>query len=102
MKISENLGILFLGIWLILSGLFSLLNVHVPIMANLLPLLAVIAGLLILLGSVQPARSLGFILLGIWLVLKGLSPFIYVHIPYFAYLVDLLGIVGGILILLRR
>ena len=102
MKVSENLGTLFLGIWLIVSALFSLANLHVPVVSNLLPLVGLTAGILILLGSIKITKSLGFILLGIWLILRGLMPFVYFHIPYLEYLVDLLGIGAGILILLRR
>jgi hypothetical protein len=102
MKISDNLGTLFLGVWLVFTGFLSLLNLHIPILANLLPLVALVAGLLILLGSAKLTKSLGFILLGIWLILKGLSPFLYIRIPYFGFLIDFLGVVAGILILLRR
>lgn len=102
MKISDNLGTLFLGVWLVSTGSLSLLNLHVPILANLIPLVALVAGLLILLGSVKPTKSLGFVFLGIWLILKGLTPFLYIRIPYFGFLIDFLGIVAGILILLRR
>lgn len=102
MKISENIGSLFLSLWLIVSSLISLLNLHVPILANIIPLIAIIAGLLILVGKPQLPKTLGFILLGIWLVLKGLSPFLYVNIPYFSYVVDILAVAAGVLILLKR
>ena len=102
MKLSENLGSLFLGIWLIVSGLLSLLDMHLPVLANILPLIAVVTGLLIIMGSPELPKSLGFILLGVWLVLHGLSPFIYVDIPYFSYIVDVVAVAAGILILLRR
>ena len=102
MKLSDNLGTLLLGIWLILTGLLSLLNIYVPILANLLPLLALVAGILILLGSAKLTKSLGFVLLGIWLILRGLSPFLYVGIPYFGVFIDLLALAAGVLILLRR
>jgi hypothetical protein len=102
MRLSENLGTLLLAVYIILTGLVSLFNLHHPIVANLTPLIALVCGILILLGSVKISKSLGFILLGIWLVLKGLSPFIYVRIPYFGVLVDLLALAAGVLILLRR
>jgi len=47
---SRNLGMLLLGIWLILTGLLPLLNVRVsPTVSMVLAVLAVVAGLLILL-----------------------------------------------------
>ena len=46
----RNLGMLLLGIWLILTGLLPLLNVRVsPTVSMVLAVLAVVAGLLILL-----------------------------------------------------
>ncbi len=47
---SRNLGMLLLGIWLILTGLLPLLNVRVsPTVSMVLAVLAVVAGILILL-----------------------------------------------------
>ena len=47
---SRNLGMLLLGIWLILTGLLPLLNVSVsPTVNMVLAVLAILAGLLILL-----------------------------------------------------
>jgi len=46
----RNLGMVLLGIWLILSGLLPLLNVHLsPTITTALAVLAIAAGLLILL-----------------------------------------------------
>jgi hypothetical protein len=47
---NRNLGMLLLGVWLILTGLMPLLNVRVsPTVSMLLAVLAVVAGILILL-----------------------------------------------------
>ena len=47
---SRNLGMLLLGIWLILTGLLPLLSVRVsPTVNMVLAVLAILAGLLILL-----------------------------------------------------
>ena len=47
---SRNLGMLLLGIWLILTGLLPLLNMRVsPTISMVLAVLAVVAGILILL-----------------------------------------------------
>ena len=102
MKLSDNLGTLLLGIYLILMAIISLFHLYNPILANIIPLIALTGGILILLGSAKLPKSLGLILLGVWLVLKGLSPFLYVRIPYFGILVDFLALVAGVLILLRR
>jgi hypothetical protein len=49
MKRPKNLGLLLLAVWLILTGLQPFLRVNVPYSGTILPLLAVAAGVLILL-----------------------------------------------------
>jgi hypothetical protein len=44
----KSLGILVLAIWLILTGLFPFLHVSIPHEGAILPLLAGLAGILIL------------------------------------------------------
>ena len=50
MKFPKNLGMVLLGIWLILSGLLPLLDVSFPRQGLLLAVIAIAAGILILLG----------------------------------------------------
>jgi hypothetical protein len=50
MKITRNLGMLMLAIWLIVGGLIPLLNFSFSGLGTLMSLLAVAAGALILLG----------------------------------------------------
>lgn len=48
--VGRNLGMLLLGIWLILTGLIPLLSVRLsPTMSTALAVLAIVAGILILL-----------------------------------------------------
>jgi hypothetical protein len=48
--VGRNLGMLLLGLWLILTGLLPLLNIRLPsTMTTGLAVLAIIAGILILL-----------------------------------------------------
>jgi hypothetical protein len=49
-KLTKNLGMLLLGIWLILGGLIPLLNLSFSGLGMLLGVLAVAAGVCILLG----------------------------------------------------
>jgi len=102
MKISENLGTFLIAVYLIVSGVVSIIGIHVAILSNLIPLIALVAGLLLLIGTGKLPKSLGILLLGVWLILKGLLPFMYVSIPHFAFLTDGLAIVAGIFIMLRR
>jgi hypothetical protein len=50
MKLPRNLGTLLLAIWLILSGLISLLGLSFPYSGLILALIAIVAGILLLLG----------------------------------------------------
>ncbi|MEW6543342.1 MAG: hypothetical protein AB1411_06985 [Nitrospirota bacterium] len=45
----KNLGTLLLGIWLIASGLISLIGIPIPFSTIILPVLAIAAGVLLLL-----------------------------------------------------
>jgi len=48
MKLTKNLGMLLLGIWLILTGLLPLLDISFSGQATILAVLAVAAGAVIL------------------------------------------------------
>jgi hypothetical protein len=50
MKLTKNIGMLLLGIWLILSGLIPLLNIYFSGLGTLMAILAIAAGAFILLG----------------------------------------------------
>jgi hypothetical protein len=49
-RVNRNLGFLLLGIWLILHGLISLLSLSFSGIGTLMALLALAAGVLILIG----------------------------------------------------
>lgn len=51
MKLASNLGMMLLGIWLVLYGLFPLLNIAFQGQATLLQILAIAAGALILMNK---------------------------------------------------
>ena len=50
MKLASNTGMLVLGIWLILSGLLPLLNFSFQGLGLLMNLLAIVAGVLLLMN----------------------------------------------------
>lgn len=50
LNVTKSLGMLLLGIWLIVTGLLTALSVGNPIVHILLALLAIAAGVLIVLG----------------------------------------------------
>lgn len=50
MKVTRNLGMLLLAVWLILTGLLPFLNATSPGLGTLMSVLAIAAGALILIG----------------------------------------------------
>jgi hypothetical protein len=50
MKITRNLGMLLLALWLILTGLIPLLNLSFSGLGTLMSILALAAGILIVIG----------------------------------------------------
>lgn len=50
MKVTKSLGMLLLGVWLIISGVVPLLNLSFSGLGTVMAFLAVIAGVLIIVG----------------------------------------------------
>jgi hypothetical protein len=50
MRLTKNLGMLLLGVWLILTGLISLVGLSFSGLTIVMGLLAIVAGILILVG----------------------------------------------------
>ena len=50
MKLPKNLGMILLGIWLIVYGLLQVVSVAIPGLAIIMAVLAIAAGVLILMG----------------------------------------------------
>ena len=50
MKVTRNLGMLLLGVWLIATGLIPLLNVSFSGLGTIMAVLAIAAGVLIIVG----------------------------------------------------
>jgi hypothetical protein len=50
MKLTKNLGMLLLGIWLIVTGLLHVVSIPIPAIGTVLALLAIAAGVSLLLG----------------------------------------------------
>ena len=50
MRLTRNVGMLLLGIWLIITGLLQVASISIPGIGIILALLAIVAGILILIG----------------------------------------------------
>lgn len=50
MKLTKNLGMLLLGVWLVLTGLLQVVHLPIPDLGAILALIAIAAGVLIIIG----------------------------------------------------
>jgi hypothetical protein len=50
MRLPKNLGMVLLSIWLIVTGLLNFVSIPIPAMGVIMAVLAIAAGVLILLG----------------------------------------------------
>jgi hypothetical protein len=93
-----------LAIYLIVSGLLPLFKFNLPAAPLILSVLAIAAGILLLLGGAQLrlSRNLGSTLLAIWLILVGVLPLLNLTFPSQEIVLALVGIAAGVLLLLRR
>ena len=102
MQLTRNPATLVLSIWLIAIGLLPLLNLSFPAGATIIALLAIAAGVLLLLGPVRQTRKAGLLVLAIWLIATGLLPLIGVSFPASGMIMALLAVAAGILLLIGR
>lgn len=100
--LTKRIALIVLSVWLILSGLFSLTGAGFAGAGLILNLLAIVAGALLLLQADSWSARIGMILLGIWLVIRGLLGVVDVGLPGVGLIVDLLAIAAGVLILAKR
>ena len=100
---NRNLGMLLLAIWLIVSGLFALITINLPAAGIILALLALAAGILLLLERGRGAirKNLGTLLLSIFLILTGLFGLINLSFPGANVILALLAIAAGVLLFLE-
>lgn len=101
MKIVENLGVLFLGIWLITRSVFALFPLEMPRSAFYFGIVAILAGLFLFfrLRDSKPLVSVATLLLCLFLILTGLQTVIGVQIPSSDTLLPLLAAISGVVFL---
>lgn len=108
MKSLHSLGLILLAIWLILTGLLPLLSLTFAGSGTILAVLALAAGVLILMNNLRMGRggglpaNLGYLLLAIWLILTGLLPLLNINFTGSGTILAILAIAAGVLLLLRR
>ncbi len=97
-------GIILLGAWLVITGLISLTNFNFRGSSLIMSLVAVAAGILLLLGDRNMKRSAraADIVLGVWLIAVGLFPLLDIRFHGSHTVLNVLALGAGALILIRR
>ena len=108
MNLTKNAGALLLAIWLILTGLIELFGLSFANLVLIMALIALAAGVVIVLESSnllkgrKTSRRIGWLLLGLWLLLTGLLALVDLTFAGQAVLLGLLALGAGVLILMDR
>ncbi|MFO7741787.1 MAG: hypothetical protein R6X31_05665 [Anaerolineae bacterium] len=100
--LTKRIALIVLSVWLMLTGLFSLAGTGFTGAGLILNLLAIGAGVLILLQGDSWSARIGMILLGAWLVARGLLGVVDVGVQGIGMIMDLVAIAAGVLILVER
>jgi hypothetical protein len=99
----KYLGLLFLAVWLILQGLTGYFDFYVPFEQKLFPAVNLIAGIILLFRSIKLKHGdLGTFFLGCWAVLNSTLFLFHLSFPYSNTIVHLLGLVSGILLIIKQ
>lgn len=95
-------GTILLAVWLIVTGLSPFLKIQIPQLNMILPLIAVAAGMAILITTEKPSGTIGLSLLGIYLLARGLLPFLKFKIPGSTIALSIIAMMSGIFLIIRR
>lgn len=97
-------GMILLAIWLILSGLMLVLHIHISSSGLVLALLALAAGVLILISQwpLRLSKNLGMMLLAVWLILTGAMTLFTFSFANSGLVLGLLAAITGVFLLLKR
>jgi len=96
---SNYLGWLLAAIYLILLGLSAFVNIKFSGMGTVMAVLALVAGILLLVRAPNIRKHLGFLLFCVWLILVGLTGL--VSLGGFGVFISIVAIISGILMILN-
>ena len=100
----RSFGFMLLGAWLVLNGLVQITPLRVPGVSVILGLLAISAGIVMLMGVRGRAirQHPGISLLAAWLIISGLLELVTFRLPVLGELLAFMVLVAGFFILLER
>jgi FtsH-binding integral membrane protein len=101
--LTGRIGTFLLAVWLILYGVLPLLDLDEPSVNLVMAIIAIVAGIFILLDIRQrPSRNLGRLVLAIFLILMGIIQLLSITFPAQDTVMGIVAIVAGLLLLLGR
>lgn len=98
--ISKNIGWILAGIYLIMLGVNGLIDFSFSGMSIIMAVLAIAAGVVLLIGWRGFSHHVGFILFCVWLILMGLARL--VSFGNFSMITAIIAIASGILMILNE
>jgi hypothetical protein len=102
MKITKNIGVILLAIWLILRGLIALLGLSFSGLGLIMGILAIAAGVVLLVGGGKLGGKWAVIVLAVWLILTGLFALVELSFSGSDILMGILAIAAGVLLLIQK
>lgn len=101
--LTKRPGLILLAAWLILTGLLPLLNLSFTGSDLVLDILALAAGVLLIWRPLPFSGNskIGFLLLGIWLILTGLVGLLSLSFRFSNLILNLLAAAAGVFLLLE-
>jgi hypothetical protein len=100
-SLDKNLGMLLLGIWLVVSGLLSPFGVGGAMIGIVEDVLAIAAGVVILIAWRGWTARIGMLLLSIWLIVSALFSLLSFGFSGSGLILAVLAIAAGVVILVE-
>ena len=98
--VSSRIGWMIAAVYLIAKGLTSILSLSFTGMGVVLAILALAAGVLLLISGLKIKGNIGYLLFFIWLVLVGLAGL--VSLGQIGMVIDIVALVAGILLIMNK
>ena len=98
--VSSRIGWMIAAVYLIAKGLTSILNLSFSGMGVVLAILALAAGVLLLISAPKIKGNIGYLLFFIWLVLVGLAGL--VSLGAIGMVIDIVALAAGILLIMNQ
>ncbi len=100
--ITKAIGIILLALWLIFTGLHSLLPLTFNGLEVVTAVLALAAGIILLFSSGYIKGRAGVVLLSIWLILSAMMTLVALSFTGSTLIMGLIALSAGILLLIQR